>query len=351
MVSISLRIKGEKIVAEGDISALKKRGFGDESNGDFLLNPYEALYLMEERGIPIKQGKKALSSFDFMKLAQRAMEGFDILYLAYRDLRKRGYVVRDARPHAHFKVYERGKKPGKAVARYWLMVSGEHDVFCPRKIMEYIISAYNARKLPIYALIDDEGDVVYYGLGVKSPRGPFSKPKNDNEQPIPARIQPTRVVCPIERSYHLHESRFFGKPCGNTLILSHHEALYLKECGIIDLFSPKSNRKVGEEYLRRVARKYDKMFEHKYRVYRDLTNRGLILKTGLKYGTHFRAYDEHPDIAHARYLVHTLIINECEEWFKISRAVRLAHGVRKEILLAIVHGRGIKYIFAKRLRP
>lgn len=67
------------------------------------------------------------------------------------------------------------------------------------------------------------------------------------------------------------------------------------------------------------------------KVYNDLILRKFIVKTGFKYGSNFRIYSENID-EHADFLVH--VIGEDEQWFKISRAVRVAQGVRKEMLFS-----------------
>src|SRR5205823_924910 len=47
-------------------------------------------------------------------------------------------------------------------------------------------------------------------------------------------------------------------------------------------------------------------FDLRLRAYEDLTARGVISKTGFKYGSHFRAYEGDPESHHAKYLVHVV---------------------------------------------
>jgi tRNA-intron endonuclease len=86
-------------------------------------------------------------------------------------------------------------------------------------------------------------------------------------------------------------------------------------------------------------------------VFKDLKKRGLIVKTGFKFGAHFRAYEKKPDETHAEYLVHVVEKNFKSIWAEISRAVRLAHTVNKEIVFARVDKNKIDYIKFGRLRP
>ena len=86
-------------------------------------------------------------------------------------------------------------------------------------------------------------------------------------------------------------------------------------------------------------------------MYDDLRERGLVVKTGFKYGTHFRAYDQDPGREHARFLVHAVPRDHETSWPELSRAVRLAHGVRKELVFGAADEAGVEYIELERLRP
>ena len=78
---------------------------------------------------------------------------------------------------------------------------------------------------------------------------------------------------------------------------------------------------------------------------------GLIVKTGFKFGSHFRAYTKKPGETHAEYLIHAVNADFKSLWSEISRAVRLAHSVNKEIIFAKVNKNYIDYIKFGRLRP
>ena len=82
-----------------------------------------------------------------------------------------------------------------------------------------------------------------------------------------------------------------------------------------------------------------------------MKKRGLIVKTGFKFGAHFRAYTKKPDETHAEYLIHAVDKKFKRMWAEISRAVRLAHSVNKEITFARVEENNIDYIRFGRLRP
>jgi len=79
----------------------------------------------------------------------------------------------------------------------------------------------------------------------------------------------------------------------------------------------------------------------------------MIVKTGFKFGTHFRAYTKSPHKSHAEYLIHGVTDSFTTSWAEISRAVRLAHSVNKTFAFAIYtsNRKKITYISLSRLRP
>ncbi|WP_337860882.1 hypothetical protein [Ferroplasma sp.] len=81
-------------------------------------------------------------------------------------------------------------------------------------------------------------------------------------------------------------------------------------------------------------------------LYADLVERKFIVKSGFKYGQNFRIYSNSMD-NHAEFLVSLM---ESEEWYKISRAIRLSTSVRKKTLIAgFINGK-LKYVDIKRLK-
>jgi tRNA-intron endonuclease len=86
------------------------------------------------------------------------------------------------------------------------------------------------------------------------------------------------------------------------------------------------------------------------RVYQHLRSRGLVPKTGFKFGSHFRVYRQEIGEGHAPYLVHVIPAEYTATWAEISRAVRLANSVRKQMIFAVV-GEDISYVRLKRMTP
>jgi tRNA-intron endonuclease len=154
-----------------------------------------------------------------------------------------------------------------------------------------------------------------------------------------------------EEANILHDSEFFGKFIGDELQLSLLETAYLMEMDALTVRNAKTGRTITLRGFKTKARQIQSDFDMRLTIYKDLKSKGLIVKTGFKYGTHFRVYKGNPDKQHALYLVHAVAPTYTSTWPEISRAVRLAHGVKKEMLLGRFMNDTAEYIRLKRVRP
>ena len=62
----------------------------------------------------------------------------------------------------------------------------------------------------------------------------------------------------------------------------------------------------------------------------ELLDKGYQINSGLKFGTHYRAYNY--ESKHAPWLIH--VVEEGINWLDIARMVRVGHGVNKTIVLS-----------------
>jgi tRNA-intron endonuclease len=146
----------------------------------------------------------------------------------------------------------------------------------------------------------------------------------------------------------LHQ-RGFGKRTNKRLELSLLEGLYLHERGTLDFLE--DGKKVGSSEI--LTRADEDEFLLRYKVYKDLRERGYIVKTGFKFGAHFRVYErgKYPH-EHSKYLVHAVPESYIPSFPEISRAVRLAEGVNKTMVFAVVDEEGdITYYAIDRMTP
>lgn len=143
-----------------------------------------------------------------------------------------------------------------------------------------------------------------------------------------------RVILKDDKSLALHYKSHYGNLTEEGLQLSLIEALYLLEKDKI-----KINQKVKELSLDEMFQIiHDKGLYEYYLVFRDLRNRGYIIKTGFKYGSEFRLYERgtSPGEGHSDYLVKVTSEEDHIPLKDLSSYVRVAHGVNKYLLLAVV---------------
>ena len=291
----TLRICGSKA------DKLFSRGFGRREGKCILLSWEEALYLSE----------KSIISEDFTSLlSQGSLEiaNLDVRYLTYRDLRERGYVL---------KVQDEYFQGRKNYSMNFYPIS-DLDFFFADSFLQ--------RETPyILAVVDGDGDITYYMVDMADPKGEFFKFPSEK---IRGHNYGERYFVMEHKGL---KDTTFGKIEGLFAHLSIFEVTYLMEKGYLQ-GNPIEN--ILQDPI--------------YSVYRDLRERGLIVKSGFKYGTHFRVYEKSME-EHSKYLVH--VIPSREEMQKVSRAARVAHGVRKNLLLAYVKNKKISYFRVFWIKP
>ncbi len=124
----------------------------------------EALYLQERAKINIYDNKNKKVSFEnFLKKAEKYEPRFWIRYCVYRDLRKRGYIVKTALKFgADFRVYERGVKPGEEHAKWIVYPVHEAETLTWYEWAAKNRVAHSTRKNLLLAVVDEENDVSYW---------------------------------------------------------------------------------------------------------------------------------------------------------------------------------------------
>ncbi len=332
-------------------SQLYSRGyFGNPlSGGGVELDLVEATYLMEMGKLDVLKGGRRLRMEDLLRAGHTLNPNFEIRYLVYRDLRQRGYVVKPGIPPLDFRVFPRGTGPDKGPTKYWVLAISERSVFDIQELESYIADVANVRKQLIVAVVDEESDITFYRVSKASPRGDLKEDGGDS--PTEALFMKDRaIVLDPEKAIGLYELGFYGRMLGDKLQLSLLETVYLAKRGLLVVRRAQTGRRIGLATLLKDAKAVQPDLEMRLKVYEDLKERGVIVKTGFKYGSHFRGYEGDPEEHHAKYLIHALPEGFRGMWPEISRAVRLAHGVRKEILLGRL-GPRVEYIRLQRIRP
>lgn len=162
------------VVDPGAIDELRRRGYGRLSDEGLVLDPWEALYLVEKGRLKVldSEDNRELDLQDLLKRLEALDKKTWATYLIYRDLRERGYVVRGGFGRdLMLRLYARGEF-GKKPARYIIYGILEGVPVQVSDLEEILRMAQGAKKELILAVVDRRGEVVYYSMSSwKTPRG------------------------------------------------------------------------------------------------------------------------------------------------------------------------------------
>jgi len=141
----------------------------------------------------------------------------------------------------------------------------------------------------------------------------------------------------------IFDSGWYGELLEDRLELALVEAMLLLERGKIEIKSKK--KKMSRKDFYEHCLKIDPRFHTRYVVYKDLRDRGLPVRTGFKFGCDFRVYERgvtpvkkgpKAPHEHTKWIVFTVAEDFACSFQELSRAVRLAHNIRANMLWAVV---------------
>jgi len=161
-----LRDDGVLIKSNEDLEKLLSKGYGTLRDDGLHLKFYEAMYL-HSRGLIKVIDEKTNTPISFQGLLKKYREIENdawVKYLIYRDLRSRGYVVREGFGlGADFRLYERGEY-SKDSADYLVYGIYEGMPLSIEGLTQILTRAQNLKKMLILAVINRRGEIVYYSL-------------------------------------------------------------------------------------------------------------------------------------------------------------------------------------------
>ncbi len=131
---------------------------------DYLeLSLLEALYLMEEGILIVYCMDRSITKEELLKIARSKYEHFDDVYTVYRDLRKRGYIVKSGLKFGStFAVYEHG--PGIDHAPFLVHVLPYEEAIDPIEIVRAGRLSHSVRKKFILATVNPNNEIEYYSF-------------------------------------------------------------------------------------------------------------------------------------------------------------------------------------------
>lgn len=285
MIKLELDRKAILVREASDVTSLHNGFYGQMKKGIITLSPEEALYVMD-----IRNGRcydKAGNNYSFNDVASFFLKEKKLLakYLTYKDWRDKGLVLRP---------------PTEAEGNYGRTVLSRYES------SEFRIDAFSFDGLffpqDLITLIDEErvGRELYQRYWI----GQFGTYKA------------------------AHRGRISKLDIFETVFLLRHGKMRLKNSSLKEVES--------------AARKRIGFFGDLYMVYEDWRKRGYVLKTGFKFGTHFRIYfpgaspvKTEDKWMHSKHVIHVFPRKHKQIISEWARAIRVAHSVKKTFILAI----------------
>lgn len=140
---------------------LRTKGFGEKEDAEYVLKPYEALYLMHTKRLALKN-KPGMTFDPLFELLLKYDRNIMTKFLVYRDLRSRGYVAKEGFGFGNdFRVYDRGEYEKKP-AKYVIFGINEGTNTTAKDFASAIDQIERMGKEAVVAVIERRGEVIYY---------------------------------------------------------------------------------------------------------------------------------------------------------------------------------------------
>ncbi len=154
-----------KVTDQKNRDQLRTKGYGESFKKVFQLYHYEALYLIFIKKLVIKDlDNQEISFTDLLKILLKWDKNIFSRFLIYRDLRSRGYVVKDGFGFGiDFRVYDRGEHNVKS-AKYVVFGINEGVELPIADLSKNIKEIEKMGKEGIIAVIERRGEVIYYKI-------------------------------------------------------------------------------------------------------------------------------------------------------------------------------------------
>jgi len=150
-----------------------------------------------------------------------------------------------------------------------------------------------------------------------------------------------------------NQSRYGTLLESGKIQLSLIESLHLMEKNKIKIYKTKKKEFQFDDFVKK-AKKLEPNFWIRYCVYKDIRNRGYIIKTALKFGADFRVYDRgvKPGEDHARWIIYPVYEASTLTWYEFAAKNRVAHSTRKRLLIGVVDDENdVSYWEVRWMRP
>jgi tRNA-intron endonuclease, archaea type len=146
---------------------LRSKGYGEKIKDMYILESYEALFLLYCKRLVLKKQKNILDFSNFLQTLLKIDLFIFTKFLIFRDLRTRGYIAKEGFGFGNdFRVYERGEYSRKA-AKYVIFGINEGISIKANTLFQNIRSIEKMGKEAIIAVIERRGEIIYYKVNQK----------------------------------------------------------------------------------------------------------------------------------------------------------------------------------------
>jgi tRNA-intron endonuclease len=146
---------------------LRSKGYGEKIKDIYILENYEALFLLYSKRLVLTKQKSTLDFSTFLQTLLKNDLSIFTKFLIFRDLRTRGYIAKEGFGFGDdFRVYERGEYSRKA-AKYVIFGINEGISVRANILVENIRSIEKMGKEAIIAVIERRGEIIYYKVSRK----------------------------------------------------------------------------------------------------------------------------------------------------------------------------------------
>jgi tRNA-intron endonuclease len=285
-MKITGKLSKNKIIVKKpkDVGRLfNKSHFGNPiKNNTLELNLLEGVFLLGENKIKIMENNREINFENLIKLAASKVFDFEIKYLSYRDLRKRGHIIGLSNEDQYGTFTKKEIKNTESTQKTYILTYSERD-FLDINFLHDLLQKLNQNNLWIL-IVDEEGDITYYDVEKKPLNGFVKEGKYKKGKGF---LLKNRVlIFEKDLSKKLHKEEFFGKSFAEGLQLSIVEALHLSQKDILDIFTIE-NKSLSKKEFYKISKKLQPDIDLRVKIYEDLKSKNMILKTGFKFCCHF----------------------------------------------------------------
>ncbi len=138
------------------------KNFGERRGEKIFYSLSEALFLVQDKKMGIEDYKnKVLSENEILRKFERIDKKFKNKFIVFKDLRKKGYIVKTALKFgAEFRVYEKRKTHSK-----WILFPvSENKSITWQDFSAKNRVAHSTKKNLLIAIVDEETKVSYYEI-------------------------------------------------------------------------------------------------------------------------------------------------------------------------------------------